>query len=154
MDCTLNLIDVRDVAEGLVRVLDRGSPGQRYLLGGTNLELGGLFTILSELTGQPVPRWRVPYGVGMAVAVASEWWADHVSGRAPRATVTGIRLTRRTMHFDASRSLAALDLEPRPVRESLTDAVEWLRKQGDLPQATPQETASRREKSALGTSLA
>ncbi|HEU5118613.1 MAG TPA: NAD-dependent epimerase/dehydratase family protein, partial [Isosphaeraceae bacterium] len=95
MDCTLNLIDVRDVAEGLARVLDRGTPGRRYLLGGTNLELVGLFTLLSELTGQPVPRWRVPYALGMAIAVASEWWADHVSGRAPRATVTGVRLTRR-----------------------------------------------------------
>ena len=26
MDCTLNLIDVRDVAEGLVRTMERGSP--------------------------------------------------------------------------------------------------------------------------------
>ena len=28
MDCTLNMIDVRDVATGLVRVLERGRPGQ------------------------------------------------------------------------------------------------------------------------------
>ena len=61
--------------------------------------------ILSELTGVPVPRWRVPYALGLAVAVASEFWADHVTGRTPKATVTGVRLTRRTMHFDPSRSL-------------------------------------------------
>src|SRR5437764_1144757 len=61
MDCTLNLIDVRDVAEGLVRVMERGRPGRRYLLGGENLTLAGLLGILSELTGVPVPCWRVPY---------------------------------------------------------------------------------------------
>src|SRR5215218_6173195 len=33
MDCTLNLIDVRDVADGLVRAMSRGEPGRRYLLG-------------------------------------------------------------------------------------------------------------------------
>jgi dihydroflavonol-4-reductase len=132
MDCTLNLIDVRDVAEGLVRTMERGEPGRRYLLGGENLTLVGLLGILTELTGVPVPRWRVPYPVGLAVAWASEFLADHVTGRTPKATVTGVRLTRRTMHFDASRSLDALGLTPRPARESLADAVAWLRETGQI----------------------
>jgi dihydroflavonol-4-reductase len=127
MDCTLNLIDVRDAALGLARAMDRGEPGRRYLLGGENLTLVEMLAILSELTGVPVPRWRVPYPVGLAAAWASEAWADHVSGRTPKATTTGVKLTRRTMHFDASRSLRALGLTPRPVRESLADAVIWLR---------------------------
>jgi dihydroflavonol-4-reductase len=127
MDCTLNLIDVRDVAAGLIRTMERGRTGRRYLLGGENLTLLGLLGHLSDLTGVPVPRWRVPYGMGLAVAVCSEFWADHVSGRTPKATVTGVRLTRRTMHFDPSRSLAELGLTPRPVRQSLADAVAWLR---------------------------
>src|SRR5512135_261059 len=132
MDCTLNLIDVRDVAEGLIRTMDRGRPGRRYLLGGENLTLIGLLGILSELTGVPVPRRRVPYALGLAIAYGSEFWADHVTGRTPKATVTGVRLTRRTMHFDPTRSLAALDLAPRPVRASLADAVAWLRQAGQI----------------------
>jgi dihydroflavonol-4-reductase len=91
MDCTLNLIDVRDVAEGLIRTMERGIPGRRYLLGGESL-----------------------------------------TGRPPKATVTGVRLTRRAMHFDPSRSLAALELTPRPIRESLADAVAWLRMVGEI----------------------
>ena len=132
MDCTLNVIDVRDVALGLIRTMERGQPGRRYLLGGENLSLAGLLGILSELTGVPVPRWSVPYPVGMAVAVFSEFWADHVSGKTPKATITGIRLTRRTMHFDASRSLQEIGLTPRPARESLADAVNWLIETGQL----------------------
>jgi dihydroflavonol-4-reductase len=137
MDCTLNLIDVRDVAEGMVRAMGRGIPGRRYLLGGENLTLKELLGLLSERTGVPVPRWRVPYPMGLAVAVASEFWADRVTGRPPKATVTGVRLTRRTMHFDASRSLAELDLAPRPVRESLADSVEWLRRTGQIEGGPP-----------------
>jgi dihydroflavonol-4-reductase len=126
IDCTLNLIDVRDVAEGLVRTMHRGRPGRRYLLGGENLTLQELFGLLSEISGVPAPRWRIPYALGLAVAVAGELWADRVSGRPPRASVTGVRLTRRTMHFDPSRSLAELGLVPRPIRQSLADAVAWL----------------------------
>jgi dihydroflavonol-4-reductase len=127
LDCTLNLIDVRDVALGLTRVLEVGRPGKRYLLGGTNLTLVELFDLLSELTGRPAPRRRVPYALGLAFAHASEFWADHVSGRPPQASVTGLKLARRLMHFDARRSLRELDLTPRSIQESLADAVDWLR---------------------------
>jgi dihydroflavonol-4-reductase len=126
MDCTLNLIDVRDVAHGLTLVLERGNSGRRYLLGHSNLTLTGFFVLLSELTGVPAPRWRVPYPVGLAVAWLSELIADRFTGRCPKATLTGVRLARRIMHFDSTRSLAELGLQPRPIRESLADMVSWL----------------------------
>jgi len=130
MDCTLNLIDVRDVALGLTLVMERAEPGRRYLLGHENLTLAALLGLLGGLTGVAVPRWHVPYPVGLAFAWLSELYADHFSGRAPQATVTGVRLGKRIMHFDSSRSLAAIGLHPRPIRESLADAVSWLREQG------------------------
>jgi dihydroflavonol-4-reductase len=143
MDCTLNLIDVRDVAEGLIRTLERGRPGRRYLLGAENLTLLALLDRLSGLTGIPVPRWRVPYGVGLAVAAFSEFWADHVTGQPPKATLTGVRLSRRTMHFDPSRSLEELGLRPRPVRQSLADSVAWLRQAGALGPVTARRRSGR-----------
>jgi dihydroflavonol-4-reductase len=133
MNCTLNVIDVRDVALGLYRVMERARPGRRYLLGHANLTLAALLCLLGELTGMPVPRWRVPYPLALAVAWLEEFYADHVSKRAPQATLTGVRLAKRIMHFDASRSLAELDLRPRPIRESLADAIGWLRETGLLP---------------------
>jgi dihydroflavonol-4-reductase len=133
MDCTLNVIDVRDVACGLSLVMDRGQSGRRYILGHSNLTLAGFLGLLAELTGVSVPRWRVPYSVGIAVAWYSELIADHLTGRAPKATLTGVRLAKRTMHFDSTRSLAELGLQPRSIRESLVDALTWLRVSGHLP---------------------
>ncbi len=88
--------------------------------------------MLSELCGVPVPRWRVPYAAGLAVAYISEFWSDHVSGQTPKATVTGVRLARRIMHFDASRSRAELDFSPRPIREAVAAAVHWLVQAGQI----------------------
>jgi dihydroflavonol-4-reductase len=136
IDCTLNVIDVRDVARGLTLVLERGRPGRRYILGHSNLTLVGFLGTLAELTGVPVPRWRVPYFMGIAVAWSSELIADHLSGRAPKATLTGVRLAKRTMHFDSSRTLAELGLRPRSIRESLADALAWLRLSGLIPRDT------------------
>jgi dihydroflavonol-4-reductase len=133
MDCTLNLIDVRDVAVGLSRVMERGKPGRRYLLGHSNLTLVAFLELLSELTDVPIPQWRVPYSIGIAAAWFSEFFADHFTGRAPKATLTGVRLAKRIMHFDVSRSLIELGLQPRSIRESLVEAVEWLRLTGRIP---------------------
>ena len=102
------------------------------MLGHENLSIRQLFTLLARLTGLPEPDRRVPYALALAVAYLSELWADVVSHRPPAATVTGVKLTRRVMRFDAGRSLEELGLQPRPVAGALAEAVAWYREVGWL----------------------
>jgi dihydroflavonol-4-reductase len=132
LDAELNMIDARDVAAGMVAALERGRVGVRYLLGSENWSIRGVFAHVAALVGAAGPRWRVPYPVALAAAHVSEFVADAITGRVPAATVTGVKLTRRRMHFDASRSLAELGIRPRPVRDSLEEAVAWFRAVGWL----------------------
>jgi dihydroflavonol-4-reductase len=130
LDAELNLIDVRDVADGMVRAMERGRYGKRYLLGHENLSIREIFAMLARITGLPQPARRVPYPIALAAAYINEFLSDVYTHAVPVATVTGVKLTRRTMHFDASRSLSELGLKPRPVERSLTDAVAWFRSAG------------------------
>ena len=68
----------------------------------------------------------------VAAAYVSEVWANVVTHRIPAASVTGVKLTRRRMHFDARRSLAELGLTPRPVADSIAEAVAWFPEVGWL----------------------
>jgi dihydroflavonol-4-reductase len=141
IDAELNLIDVRDVAQGMVNAMAHGTAGKRYLLGNENLSVKQVFDMLADLTRLPKPRRRVPYGVALAAAYASEWFADVFTHRPPAATVTGVKLTRRRMHFDARRSLEELALEPTPVARAFADAVAWFAAVVGLrlPTAPPEE---------------
>ena len=132
LNCRFNLVDARDVATGMIAAMKKGRPGRRYLLGGHNHELVDWLKMLGAQVGRSPPRWTVPYGVGLAVAWCSETWATHVSGKVPMATVTGVRLSRRSMFFDPSASLAELGLVPRPVEESARASVAWYRSLGWL----------------------
>jgi hopanoid-associated sugar epimerase len=132
INCRLNLVDARDVAIGMIAAMRKGRPGRRYLLGGHNCELADWLKILGAQVGRSIPRWTVPYPAALAVAWWSETWATYVGGKMPMATVTGVRLTRRSMFFDASPSLTELGLVPRPVEDSVRDAVSWYRSIGLL----------------------
>ncbi|HEX4611522.1 MAG TPA: NAD-dependent epimerase/dehydratase family protein [Urbifossiella sp.] len=132
LEADLNMMDVRDIATGMARAINHGRPGVRYLLGSENWSVRSVFGYLAKRTGLPEPRWRVPYPVALAAAYVSEFLADAVTGTIPAATVTGVRLTRRRMQFDASRSLAELGLTPRPVAGSIDEAVAWFREVGWL----------------------
>ncbi|MBM3981197.1 MAG: NAD-dependent epimerase/dehydratase family protein [Planctomycetes bacterium] len=132
LDADLNLIDVRDVAAGMEAALDRGRTGVRYLLGAENWSIRKVFEYVAARTGAPAPRWRVPYPVALAAAYVSEFVADAITGAIPAATVTGVKLTRRRMHFDASRSLSELALRPRAVSAAIDEALAWFREMGWL----------------------
>jgi dihydroflavonol-4-reductase len=143
LEAELNLIDVRDVAEGMVRAMVHGRPGRRYLLGHENMSIQEVFAVLARLTGLPEPRWRVPYLVALTAAYVSEFVADVFTHRPPAATVTGVKLTRRRLHFDPRRSLDELGLKPRPVAQALADAVTWFRAMGWIPPTMPEASVGR-----------
>ncbi len=131
IDGNINLIDVRDVAEGLVCAMSRGRPGRRYVVGHESRPVRDIFARLARLTGLPVPQRRVPFGLALAAAYVSEWVADVVTHRPPAATVTGVRLTRR-LPPDPRPDLEELGLRPRSLDESLVDVVQWFRSSGHL----------------------
>ncbi|MGH7869778.1 MAG: NAD-dependent epimerase/dehydratase family protein, partial [Candidatus Dormibacteraceae bacterium] len=54
----INLVPVEDVASGHLRALERGWPGERYLLGGENLSFEELEIRLAEISHRRLPRIR------------------------------------------------------------------------------------------------
>lgn len=59
-DLGLSFVHVADVAAGIVRLLDRGRPGQSYVLGGELARLREAVHIAASLAGKPAPRFEVP----------------------------------------------------------------------------------------------
>jgi dihydroflavonol-4-reductase len=74
----VNLVDVRDVARGHLLALERGRPGERYILGGADLPLREVFAAVAQLAGRPRPRLSVPYPLiraGAAIGLVNRYEA-------------------------------------------------------------------------------
>lgn len=125
VDTGLNIVDVRDVAEGHLLAAERGRVGERYILGNRNMTLRGILERLAAISGLPAPRWKLPHFVPLAAA-ALDLMFSRVSGREPSIPLEGVRLARHTMFFDASKAVRELGLPQSDVDEALARAVAWF----------------------------
>lgn len=66
-DGAINVVDVRDVADGHLLAEEHGSVGERYILGGRNFTFDRLFADLGRLSGIDPPV-KVPRGLAAAAA--------------------------------------------------------------------------------------
>ena len=129
VDTGLNLVDVRDVAEGHILAAERGRLGEKYILGHRNMTLKQILDTLASLTGLPAPTLRLPHWIPLTVA-AVDTLAARVSGRPPRVPLEGVRMSRHRMFFDASRAVRELGFPQTPVEDALARAVAWFRENG------------------------
>jgi dihydroflavonol-4-reductase len=122
-DFALNLVDVRDVAAGLLLAMERGQSGQRYILGGENLSLTKLLDILATISGRSAMRIRLPSGTARFTAAIMEFVADHVTHRPPSATVEGVWIARRSKELSIEKSRRELGYAPHPIEPALRESI-------------------------------
>ena len=127
----LNFVDVADVARGHLQAYERGTRGERYILGGENLPLRVLLERVGAEVGRRAPRATVPLWLPLAVA----WFDDHelaVAGRTPNIPVDGVRMSRESMYYDASKARKHLGFTPAPIDGAIRAAIRWFADHGYL----------------------
>ena len=133
VDTGLNLVDVDEVARMHVVALERGRPGERYILGGENLTLKQILDRLSAITGLPSPTMKVPHAVAMAFAFFDENITGKLRGKEPRATVEAVRMGRKMMFATSAKAERELGFQTMPVYAALRAAVDWFLAHGYAP---------------------
>jgi dihydroflavonol-4-reductase len=125
----LNLVPVEDVAAGHLLAAERGEIGQKYILGGVNMQLKEIFDALAAITGRPAPSIRIPHALAIAVAHVSELVA-RASGDEPGVPLEGARMARSTMFVDSSKARRQLGFQAGSVPAALERAVRWYVEHG------------------------
>lgn len=135
VDTGLNLVDVGEVARMHVAALERGRPGERYILGGENLSLKQILDKMSAITGLPSPTLQVPHAVAMVFAFFDETITGKLRGKEPRATVEAVRMGRKKMFASSAKAERELGFRIVPVYGALRSAIDWFRAHGYAPPA-------------------
>jgi len=129
VDTGLNLVHVDDVADGHLAALDRGKIGERYILGGQNVQFADMLAAIATLVGRRPPRMRMPRGPIVPLAIAAETVARFTK-REPFVTLDALRMSKYRMFFTTAKAERQLGLTARPFTQALADAIDWFRGAG------------------------
>ena len=132
----LNLVDVDDVADGHILAMEKGRPGERYILGNANLTLRQIFEILADITGREPPRFRTPFWLALAAAYLDQWVEGGLLQREPSIPVEAVRISRHPMYVNCAKAINELGMPQSPVDVALQKAIEWFVDYGYLPART------------------
>ena len=125
----LNVVSVRDAAEGHCLAAEKGKTGERYIIGGENLSLKAFLDLLGELSGVPSPKVRVPYALTLIGGLMGEL-TGRLTGKEPLACMASVRMGKYPHYVKIDKAKQELGYSPGPIRETLAEEIAWFREQG------------------------
>lgn len=126
-----SFVDARDAAEGMLLAMERGTPGERYLLTACNITLRELFGRIARMAGVAAPTIPMPRAPLLARAGAT--FASRVLRRVgAELPVDPVSLEMAHYFWYASSARAEHDLgwTHRDPNETIADTIRDLRERG------------------------
>ena len=119
VDSHTNIVDVRDVATGHLRAAERGSPGQRYILGGHDIGWVELIERVAELSGVHHPLAVLPPELGGPARRGESL------GLPLPISAEAIVLMAQNWRYSSRKARAELGYRPRKLDTTLRETIEW-----------------------------
>ena len=122
-----SVVYVEDVAAGIIAALERGRPGERYILGGENITIRELAGLCLKLVGRRARIVSVPNRLIRTMTRVANRLAlplPYNAGVVPYAT--------RYWFVDSSKAQRDLGINFRNARETLRPTITWLKEAGHL----------------------
>lgn len=126
-----DFVPVKDVVQGHLLAMERGRPGERYLLTGRSATLDELIEWVGELTGACRPLVRLPGHLLLPLLEAKDWLeARLMPWRLPVFTAQTVRILMLGKRGNNSKAQRELGFQPTSVKSALRQALLWYRDQG------------------------
>ena len=127
-----SVADVRDVAAGAIAAIEKGRPGENYILGGANLRYLELWQLFAAQAGTRKPFCRMDSlfaaGVGMFGDVVSKFRKREMD-----VNSGALKMSSQYHYYHSDKAIKELGYTTRPVEESIEDALAWFKEFGYLP---------------------
>jgi dihydroflavonol-4-reductase len=127
VDGAYDFVDVRDVADGMIRAADKGRSGETYILGGEQLSVRKIIDVLWDLTGRRFARIYIPFSIARFAARFTPLIYIHRKIK-PRFTSYSLATLRSNSDISHAKAAVELGYNPRSLLETIADTVDWFRK--------------------------
>jgi dihydroflavonol-4-reductase len=121
----LTLVDVRNVAEAIVRATEKDNNiGEKYIIGKEQVKMEEFYRMIGDISGVPLPKMRLPDSMALFNARLLTWWADMIK-KPPlwNMALDGCRVMKEGWIADGSKAERELGIAYTPIRTTLEDAI-------------------------------
>lgn len=126
IDGEYDFVDVRDVVKGMILARDKGVPGQIYILSGELIKVGDIWRIVKELLTFKSYSVNIPMHLAKFTAKIAQVYYQ-LSHSKPRFTTYSIATLQSNANISNAKARKNLGYQPRSLKESLRDTVNWWR---------------------------
>jgi dihydroflavonol-4-reductase len=120
-----DFVDVRDVADGMIAAAEQGQTGESYILSGQRISVRYLLETVREVTGRGFPSFKIPFPLAEFAARFTPWY--YRTARAiPRFTPYSLEVLQSNSVISHAKATRELGYQPRPLYESVHDAIQWF----------------------------
>jgi nucleoside-diphosphate-sugar epimerase len=131
-----NVVYAGDAARGLVRAIEDGIPGRRYLFTGHNITMSDLMTTIAKVTGSAKPK-EIPLSVARILASWQSFRYRYCKGPVPMISGSAIAVMSYGQFLDGRIAEQELGYAPTvSVEEAVRRTFRWLCAQGLIAGAT------------------
>lgn len=127
IDGLVNVIDVRDVASGMICAAERGRIGERYILGNWNTTQKSLNSLIAKIADVSGPLVPLPFELVRYGSKVGEWAFRNIFKTAPPVPGFFVEAIRHMQHYDCSKAIRELDYPRSPIEPAIRDALTWFR---------------------------
>ncbi|RJP18688.1 MAG: NAD-dependent epimerase/dehydratase family protein [Candidatus Abyssobacteria bacterium SURF_5] len=131
VDGGINVSDIDDTAKGHVLAMEKGKPGEKYVLGNTNVSVKEYFDLIAQIGGGKSPSIRIPRSVAVSSGYLYELLSA-VTKKPPVTTSAWVRVGSEYSFWDSSKAVRELGMPQTPIRDSIGRAIAWFRANGKL----------------------
>jgi dihydroflavonol-4-reductase len=133
----INVVNAQDVARGLQLIMDKGRPGERYILGGENLTYREFLTLCAEEAGVSPPMLPVPDAVVKAVGRLGDVVGRLSPDLFKHVNTAFLQALPLPAYHSSAKAMRELGYQPRPVRLGIREALRWFQEEGMIPRDRP-----------------
>lgn len=126
VDGAYDFVDVRDVAEGLIQVCERGRTGEIYILSGEQITVPNLIKTVRQITGKGFSMIKIPISLARFAAIFSPPFSRLFKIK-PRFTTYSLDTLYSNSVISHNKATQELGYQPRSLADSLADTIQWFK---------------------------
>ena len=122
-----NFVDVRDVANGIIKAAEKGKGKNGYILSGYTITLKELFTILNKKIGKKTFPTKIALWFAKMFAKLSDYYYK-IRNKKPVFSSYSLYTLNSNSNFSCEKAKQELGYTIRTTEQSIFDAIDWFKK--------------------------